>query len=187
MQEKRICLYIKAEFWVAAAMLTIILPFWLVVSWFVAALIHELSHYIILRICKVDIHSITLGMFGAVINTAPMNEAKEMVCALAGPIGGLGLIVFVDRIPYIALIGFLQSLFNLLPFDALDGGRVLSCLVRCLCPKYADAICFSVRFLVGVGIIIITIRYMFTIPVLVLVGFILLIKFVPIKIPCKRC
>lgn len=104
----------------------LIFPFQWIVSWFFAAGIHELCHYVALRLCKVNVSHIKIGILGAVITTEQITSgAVEMLCALAGPAGGLILLIFARLLPSVAICALFQSLYNLLPIYPLDGGRAL--------------------------------------------------------------
>ena len=55
--------------------------------------------------------------------------------ALAGPAGGLLLMLLLRVAPRVALCSLLQSAYNLLPVGALDGGRALSSVLRAIMPE----------------------------------------------------
>ena len=69
------------------------------------------------------------------METAPMSLRQEFFCALAGPLGGLVLLLFLRHIPRIAICAGVQSFFNLLPIYPLDGGRALRCITRKYFPQ----------------------------------------------------
>ena len=109
------------------AMMLLILPLkWLLAAG-VAAMYHELCHIIAIRLCRGNIYKFSLSSDGASLAVSSLSPAKELICALAGPMGGLCLLFFARWIPRIAVCAAFQSLYNLLPIYPLDGGRVLWC------------------------------------------------------------
>lgn len=124
------------------ALLLLIIPLRLIFAAVVSAIIHELFHIAAIRLMKIPIYSIHIGVRGAVIETQTMNERQELLCALSGPVGGLLLLLLVRWIPVIALTAAVQSLYNLLPLYPTDGGRVLQCSARLLWPVIASRIVY---------------------------------------------
>ena len=109
------------------AFLLLTLPLRMLLAAAVAALVHEGCHWLASRLTGGKVLGLTLGAGGMVMDTMPMEPGKELVCALAGPVGSV-LLVGVGRwMPLLALCGLIQGMFNLLPLGTLDGGRVLSC------------------------------------------------------------
>lgn len=116
-------------FCVSSALMFLIFPLKLVLSWFIAALIHEICHYSMLAFFKIPVYSVIVGMDGALMNTGPMRYKEEFLCSISGPIGGLLTLFFVRQFPLIALCSIMQSIYNLLPIYPLDGGRAVRCLL----------------------------------------------------------
>ena len=100
-----------------------------ILSWVIAAMVHECLHLISLNMFKTKILALEIGITGAKIVTEPMTPGKEFMTALAGPVGALFLLAFSGRCPKIAICALFQSFYNLLPIYPLDGGRALRCLV----------------------------------------------------------
>lgn len=117
----------------AARMLLLPLP-WVGAS-YLAALIHEFGHLLLLWAYGIPIWKIRIGAGGAQIHTAPLSPHQELVCALAGPLFGLILCLYWRWMPRTALCAALQSLFNLLPIPGLDGHRALHALVHLRLPS----------------------------------------------------
>ena len=124
-QDKQIHFELSFLFWSAVCVL--IIPLEWLFSWIIAVTIHELSHYLILKLCRVQIYAISITSSGAIIETEPMPVYKEIISALAGPLGGLCVLSLARYFPVVAICAFFQSIFNLLPIYPLDGGRALHC------------------------------------------------------------
>lgn len=118
-------LIFETDFCVLAVLAIMLFPLKWSVSWFVAAFFHEMSHYLTLLIFKIKIFSLRITASGAILETEPMSQKQEIISALAGPLGGCGLLFFLYISPTISICALFQTLFNLLPIFPLDGGRVL--------------------------------------------------------------
>ncbi len=118
-----------------AAILLLIVPFRLLLAAIISAAVHELFHIFAIRLMRISINAIHIGVRGTEISTQPMTEKQELLCALAGPIGGFLLFLFYRWIPAISLCAFVQSLYNLLPLYPTDGGRALQCCTNLLLSK----------------------------------------------------
>ena len=116
---------VTAGFYIVAAFSVLLLPWNVLLAFFIAVSIHELCHYIALRCCHVSVSQLELGVFGAKMTTGVLLPSQELICAAAGPIGSLMLGLFSKWMPIPALFGVVQGAFNLLPFYPLDGGRIL--------------------------------------------------------------
>ena len=95
-----------------------------------AALIHELGHITLLKLCGVKLIELKLEFFGlCLITTPPTSRAWEALCALSGPFAGLLWAAVIHRhSPLAAAFSLLLSVYNLLPALPLDGGRALLAL-----------------------------------------------------------
>jgi len=129
----------SSVFWLAAFLLLIIPPEWLI-SVIFAALIHELCHIVSLLAFRGKIYEIKIGLLGAYIHTDIYQYKQELFCALAGPTGSLLLLVTCRYFPKLAVCGLFHGLFNLIPIYPLDGGRIMKCLL-CICfPKTGESL-----------------------------------------------
>ena len=107
------------------ALLILTLP----VSWVFAAAVsagvHELCHLWMLKKMSVPVHAMVLRAGGAVLDTGPMGEKEELLCALAGPVGSFLLLILLHICPRIALCGLVQGTYNLIPLGTMDGARIV--------------------------------------------------------------
>jgi Zn-dependent protease/CBS domain-containing protein len=113
---------------------------------FGSVLIHEGSHAIVARSRGLDVHAITLFIFGGVsqIKEEAERPGDEFAIAIVGPLTSFGLAavfwgtgtaIDAGRTPlgailaYLTFINVLLGAFNLVPGFPLDGGRVLRSII----------------------------------------------------------
>ena len=130
---------------ILAATLLLLLPLPWVAAAATAALFHELCHGIAAILCNGNVRRIVIGSRGVVMEVEGLRPERELICALAGPLGGLVLLLWIRWIPRVAICALVQSIYNLLPVYPLDGGRALHCLVDLLFPRYSAAICKGIE------------------------------------------
>ena len=116
------------------ALMLMILPVSWVTAWLVSICVHEAGHLLAAWMLSVPVRKISVGVFGAKIETAPMDPVQELICAASGPAAGGLLLLFARWFPLLAVFAFCQTLFNLVPAGNLDGRRILSCIAA-LCRK----------------------------------------------------
>ena len=180
---------VSPKIYIVIVLMLLLVPLPWLAGWVLAALIHELSHCIAVLLCGGKITAIKFSSAGIVLESGYLSTWRSVICSLAGPAGGLLLYVFSKRFPYLAICGFLQSVYNLLPIYPLDGGRAVRAI--CLlffCDSTANKICAGLETVVLVVLLIIsTILSVFLkysiFPSLVVIIYLLRMK--NIKIPCK--
>ena len=127
--DKFLEIQISAGALIFLAALLLILPIQWVFAVLLAGLFHELCHIAAILLCGGIVEKICIGGRGAVIETQTASPSKEVLCALAGPLGSLLLLLVAKWMPRTAICGVIHGLYNLIPLFPLDGGRVLRGLV----------------------------------------------------------
>lgn len=182
-------LFISSGCCVMLAWMILVLPIPWIMPAVAAAFIHELCHYFAILHCTGERSGVGLYSFAARMKLPQMGRGRELICALAGPAGGLCLWLLSPWFPRLALCGLVQSLYNLLPVYPLDGGRALRCLLEMLVsPAYVDFICaFFQWFTIGALLLLCAYGafalHLGFLPLLAVI--ILAFRTLKIKIPCK--
>lgn len=136
------------------ALSLLILPLKWLFAAIIAASFHEMCHAFAVYLCYGQVYHLDLGARGAKMKASPLSRLEELFCVLAGPIGGLLLLLFFRWIPRIALCAGFQSLYNLLPIYPLDGGRALRCGIEIiLSEQHSLQVCAVVEALCLAAII----------------------------------
>lgn len=187
-QKKSLTLELTPAACMLLAVAVLFVPLRWVICWLTAAAVHELCHYGMILLTGGRIHHIRIGMGGAVMQTQLGSWGKEILCAAAGPAGGLLLLLFVRWMPRLALCAFVQSLCNLVPVYPLDGGRIFEGLLRYLLPRRADQIIkwatsFMLLLICGACIYAMLFLDLGVFPVIFALS--ILLHTGKIKIPCK--
>lgn len=156
-----------------------------VISWIIAASIHEFFHLLSIRLLKINVLSFEIGIFGAKIETEPISNRKELIIALSGPIGALLTLAFACYIPKIALCAMAQSAYNLLPVYPLDGGRaVRSLFITRIKKEHMMFLEKCVLYSIIIGVLLVSIALnLGVIPLVIAIS--LFIKYRNANIPCK--
>lgn len=172
-----------------AAIAFLSIPFPWLFGWVIAVLAHEISHCAALLLCGIPIERISIESNGAKIQIKEISPWQSIFCSLAGPAGGLILLLVGEIFPQAALCSLILSGYNLLPVFPLDGGRALRSLTGLLLPAhYAETICFifeMITFLliIGLGIVM---SFQWNLGILPLFAAALFwLQMLRIKIPCK--
>lgn len=140
-------------FCISLALMLLMVPLKWLLAAALAAVLHEACHYLAIRACSGKWDGVKLYSFAAHLPLPEMSRGREVLCALAGPVGGLCLLLLARWAPRLALCGAMQSAYNLLPIYPLDGGRALqSGLLLFLSPPTAARVCRVLEILCKTGI-----------------------------------
>ena len=109
-----------------------------------SSMLHEAGHLLFMRLYRQKITDVTLGAFGVRINrvtTSALSYKKEAVIAFGG-IGINLLLAFSGAVFYcvtsydfavlLTAVNIFIALFNMIPVDTLDIGRVLRYTLLCI-------------------------------------------------------
>jgi stage IV sporulation protein FB len=104
---------------------------------FAAALLHELGHYIPLRLLGGKVSRLELTGGGIGMEAAhPMSYKREVLTVLGGPFASLAFALLfsvrdgiIEGQAAIAGMCFSHALFNMLPMRGLDGGKALELIL----------------------------------------------------------
>lgn len=99
-----------------------------ILAWVFSVAIHEMGHLLMIRLMGISVYFIRFSVFGARIGTGPMGPWQELLCAAAGPLAGIVLILCGRWFPLSAFFSFFHTVWNLLPFGDHDGARILGSL-----------------------------------------------------------
>lgn len=118
-----------------------------------AALLHELAHYAVLRLCGVRTARFTLTGLGASLYVSELHRLSygaELLSAAAGPLMNLLLWVLLsltgrEELTLFAGAQMVVGVLNLLPVRPMDGGRILWLATAYLTEPYtADRVAAAV-------------------------------------------
>ena len=144
---------IQPSAFILMAALMLLLPIdWLFAA-VLAAAVHELGHLAAIHAVGGHLDVICIGSAGAQICTEPLDNRAEFLCAAAGPAASLFLLSLCRFFPKTALCGLAQGIFNLIPVHPMDGGRMLLCVLRRLCPRWAERIFHAIQCLILYGLL----------------------------------
>lgn len=111
-----------------------------------AALAHELGHLTAMWALRAEISALRLTPCGPVIEyRGDLTRRQEMCILAAGPLGGIFFALFCFHMgtayfSYAGAIALLATIFNLLPVEPMDGGRLLRLLLEEILPVRTSAV-----------------------------------------------
>lgn len=116
---------IQPYFIILGVFTALIIPLKFIIAWLIAAAVHEIGHLISLILLGKQVYCIDIGCFGASIQTDTLTYKEECIAGFSGPFAGALLLFFIRIMPLVATCALIQTLYNLLPFYPMDGGRVM--------------------------------------------------------------
>ena len=127
---KRNNIQIDSAVYLHLALLLLILPVQYIMCFVLSGLLHELGHFLALKIMKVPVFSFRITSSGALMQTGSLTPLQELICAAAGPATGVLTCMMGSVFPLLAVCAFVQTTYNLIPLYPMDGGRICkSCMV----------------------------------------------------------
>lgn len=149
----RIYFTCSSGFLLGLAAMVLLIPLKWLAAVLISAALHELFHMAALFLLGIRVFGIKVDIHGAKIDTQSMSDGQELICALAGPLGGFALLGLAKWFPELSICAVFHSLYNLLPVYPADGGRVLRCGARLIfSPRVAKAVCCIVSIAALCGI-----------------------------------
>ena len=176
-------------FYVGLSVAVMLIPLPWVLSWLLAALIHEGFHCVAVFLAGERIEYIKFDLFGMQLRTVFSKISNEVLSALAGPLGSAVLILFARWLPRVALCAFIQAAGNLIPLYPLDGGRAAQGILRGAFPVRGERIAavFQVVVLCFISIFWTFAVFRFELGIMATIFPVALaMKTRKIKIPCKQ-
>lgn len=138
-------------FW---ALLLLLFPLNWLSAVFLAAIFHELCHVLAVKLLKGNIRNFHVHWNGCVLEVDRFKDVHQFVSILAGPLGSLSLVLLHRIAPRIAVCGFFQGIYNLIPLLPLDGGRLLRHILYHVCPERSEIIMQGIELVLRVCIMI---------------------------------
>ncbi len=142
---------------ITLALMLLVLPLRWILAWAAAAAFHECCHALAVRLCGGKVIGVRVRGIGAEMSVTGIQGGRELICALAGPLGALMLLLFARWFPATAVCAVFQSVYNLLPIYPMDGGRALRCAMEMAAPHRREKVCrwtaIGTLILIWVGVI----------------------------------
>ena len=102
----------------------------------ISILIHEFSHYVFLKLFKVNVKNLELSIIGGIleINDKNISLIKRLLINSAGVISNLIIILLIkitniNSLNYLVYYNLFIIIFNLIPIIPLDGFRIFNDLL----------------------------------------------------------
>lgn len=122
-------------FYIICVIIAWMIPLQWLCALLISATVHELSHYLMIKLLGLEFYGFKIGFRGALIKMEEMLDWQQLLCAAAGPTGSLVLVLAAPWAPRLAVCGLVHGLFNLLPIYPYDGGRILMSILTIIFGK----------------------------------------------------
>lgn len=118
-----------------------------------AALLHELGHLLMMRLCGARVRGVSLGIFDVRIDAdSPRSLRDDVLITLSG--AAANLLIAAALTPTGSFFGaanLAMGCFNLLPVGSLDGGRLLYLMLSL---RYDDRVCGRITGVVSILVLL---------------------------------
>ncbi len=153
---------IRVDPWcyIFGAVLLLLVPLNWLAAGVLAAIFHEICHYLAVRVTGGNVWEIRVGMGGAVMQTSALTRGQELICAVAGPMGSFCLLFLCRVFPRLAICGLIQGVFNMLPVFPMDGGRILRCMLEGFFPSRGERLSLWVEWVVRMWLLMLSLVLM---------------------------
>ncbi|MBE6130795.1 MAG: hypothetical protein E7183_03665 [Erysipelotrichaceae bacterium] len=110
--------------------------FFKIFSIIICICLHELSHYLFLKLFKVKVHKLELSIIGGILDIEEVDLPliKKLIINASGICSNILIIIFLKHLNIVSLnylvsYNFCIIVFNLIPIIPLDGFRILNDLL----------------------------------------------------------
>ncbi|MBQ9839037.1 MAG: hypothetical protein IJO56_06080 [Oscillospiraceae bacterium] len=131
---RRVEFGVQPQIYALLAAMLLLLPLKWLTAAVMSVLLHEGCHLAVLKLFHTQVSSVRVGWSGVQMETAPIKDYQELLCALAGPGSCIIAFALADWFPRFAICAAFHAAYNMIPVYPLDGGRVMVCLLRMFLP-----------------------------------------------------
>ena len=121
---------LDARVCILLCILIFLVPLPWLVAWIAAVSFHEICHWSVVKLYGGHMRTVFVGLGGASMQCGGLSRRTYLLAILAGPVGGLLLVLLGRWLPRLAICSWLLSAYNLLPVLPLDGGQIMRILIK---------------------------------------------------------
>lgn len=141
---------VSAPFIAGLCLLLYCLPLRLTLPFLLSAALHEAAHAAVCKLTGAAITEFSIGLCGAQMQAEFTSRRQAFFCIAAGPACNLLLLLFLPVAHVLSLCSLLLAVYNLLPLQTLDGGRLLALFCSDTAVQAAELICVLLLGVFGV-------------------------------------